>query len=236
MLVLPTEMKWRGLEESAAVGFGGQPLKQRLEERRALAERYTPPEVLALYQKAIDEVRDSGLAERVLRIGQRAPEFDLPDENEKRISSVTLLPGGPLIVCFFRGRWCPYDCGQLEAMNEYLPQFQAAGASLVAISPQKPQQAFFMRDQHKLRFPLLCDSGNQVARQFGLVYQVPKYQQGVYRRSFVNLPFTNGDESWELPAPATFVVAPDGMIRFARVDVDYRNRPEPMEILRVVSR
>ena len=228
-------MKWRGLEESTTGGLRGQTLKQRLEERRTLAERYTPPDVLALYQKAIDDVRDSGLAERVLKVGQPIPEFELPDENEKHISSVELLARGSLIVCFFRGRWCPYDCGQLEAMNEHLPSFQAAGASIVAISPQKPQQAFFMRDQHKLRFPLLSDSGNRVARQFGLVYRVPEYQQEVYRRSFVNLPFTNGDESWELPAPATFVIARDGVIRFVRVDVDYRNRPEPEEILQVLS-
>ncbi len=228
-------MKWRGLEEAAAVGVSGQTLRQRLEERRALAERYTPPEVLALYQKAIDEIRDSGLAERVLKAGQRAPAFELPDENEKHIALAELLAQGPVVLCFFRGRWCPYDCGQLEALNECLPQLRAAGASVVAMSPQKPQQAFFMRDQHKLRFPLLCDSGNQVAKQFGLVYRVPEYQQEVYRRSFVNLPFTNGDESWELPAPATFVIARDGVIRFARVDVDYRNRPEPVEIVRVVS-
>ena len=227
-------MKWRGLEEAAAAAQT-KTLAEQLRDRRELAERYTPADVIALYQRAIDETRDSGLASRSLKLGDRAPEFSLPDENEKPITSAALLSRGPSVICFFRGRWCPYDVTQLEAMNHILPQIQSAGASLVAISPQKSQQAFFMRDQHKLLFPLLCDLGNGVARRFGLVYRVPDYQQQVYQRSFVNLPFANGDNTWELPAPATYVVGSDCVIKFARVDVDYRQRPEPAEILRVVG-
>ena len=116
-------------------------------------------------------------------------------------------------------------------MNLLLPQIEQAGASLVAISPQTVQQSFFMADQHKLRFPLLSDAGNQVARQFGLVYRVPDDQQAIYRRAFVNLPFANGDSSWELPIPATFIVDRDGTILYASADEDYTQRPEPQEIL-----
>ena len=105
------------------------------------------------------------------------------------------------MICFFRGRWCPFCVGQMEAMNLLVPQFEHAGASLVAISPQTVQQSFFMVDQHKLRFPLLSDAGNQVARQFGLVYRVPDDQQAIYRRAFVNLPFANGDEVGNCPSP-----------------------------------
>jgi len=228
-------MKWRGLEEATTATATGKTLKQQLAERRELAERYTPAEVVALYQRAIDEIRASGLAERAVKVGDHAPEFSLPDENENLIASASLFRHGAAVTCFFRGRWCPYDVAQLEAMNEILPQLRAAGASLVAISPQKQQQAFFMHDQHKLRFPLLCDAGNQVARQFGIVYRVLEYQQQVYRRSFVNLPFANGDESWELPAAATYVMGRDGVIQFASINVDYRQRPEPAEVLRVVS-
>ena len=225
-------MKWRGLEESSAAGVSGRTLTQILQERRDLGERYTPAEVVALYQRAIDEISSSGLLERALKPGDPAPRFELPNENSKPVTSEGLLSHGKSIICFFRGRWCPFDVAQLEAMNEVLPQIQAAGASLVAVSPQTQHQAFLMHDQHKLRFPLLCDTGNKVARQFGLVYRVPDYQQQVYRRSFVNLPFANGDESWELPVPATYLVAKDGKIEHARVDVDYRNRPEPAEILK----
>jgi peroxiredoxin len=121
--------------------------------------------------------------------------------------------------------------GQMEAMNYIAAQIEAAGASLVAISPQTEKQAYFMHDQHKLRLPLLVDTHNAVARQFGLVYRVPEEQQGLYRRTFVNLPFANGDDSWELPIPATYVIDRDGSIRFASVNEDYTERPEPLEIL-----
>ena len=102
---------------------------------------------------------------------------------------------------------------------------------MVAISPQTMQQSYFMRDQHKFRFPLLSDAGNQVARQFGLVYLVPDYQQAIYRKVFINLPFTNGDESWELPIPATYILERDGTVLYASANEDYAERPEPSAIL-----
>jgi peroxiredoxin len=170
-------------------------------------------------------------AENVLQVGAKAPSFELSDHNGKPASSSELLTKGRLVICFFRGRWCPFCVGQLEAMNLIVPQVEQAGASLVAISPQTIQQSFFMVDQHKLRFPLLSDAGNQVARQFGLVYHVPDDQQAIYRRAFVNLPFANGDSSWELPIPATFVVDSDGTVLSASADEDNTERPEPTAIL-----
>jgi peroxiredoxin len=96
------------------------------------------------------------------------------------------------------------------------------------------KQSFFMHDQHKLRFPLLSDAGNAVARQFGLTYRVPEYQEAVYRRAFVNLPLVNGDESWELPFPATYIVEHDGAVSYVSADEDYTERPEPGEIVRIL--
>ena len=124
----------------------------------------------------------------------------------------------------------------MEAMNYIAAQIEAAGASLVAISPQTVKQAYFMHDQHKLRFPLLADAHNAVARQFGLVYRVPEEQQRLYRSTFVNLPFANGDDSWELPIPATYIVDRDGSIVFASANEDYTERPEPLGILAAVER
>jgi len=116
-------------------------------------------------------------------------------------------------------------------MNLILPEIERAGASLVAISPQTVKQSFFMHDQHKLHFPLFFDAGNQVARQFGLSYRVPEFQAEVYRRAFVNLPFTNGDESWELPIPATYILDRDGTVLYASANEDYTERPEPDDIV-----
>jgi peroxiredoxin len=123
----------------------------------------------------------------------------------------------------------------MEAMNLVLPEIERAGATLVAISPQTVKQSFFMHDQHKLRFPLLSDSRNEVARQFGLTYRVNEEQQGVYRRSFVNLPFANGDESWQLPIPGTFILERDGTVLYASANEDYTERPEPVDILQALN-
>jgi peroxiredoxin len=124
----------------------------------------------------------------------------------------------------------------MEAMNYVAAQIVAAGASLVAICPQTEKQAYFMRDQHKLAFPILVDEHNNVARQFGLVYRIPDEQQGLYRSTFVNLPFANGDASWELPIPATYVVERDGTILFAAANEDYTERPEPLDVLSLLEK
>jgi peroxiredoxin len=122
----------------------------------------------------------------------------------------------------------------MEAMSSIAAEIAASGASLVAVSPQTEKQAFFMHDQHKLAFPLLVDAHNRLAREFGLVYRVPEEQQALYSRTFVNLPFANGDSSWELSVPATFVVDRDGSILYASANEDYTDRPEPLEVLEAV--
>jgi len=206
-------------------------LREILADRRELMEKYVPQETQAVHARAVAELKERRIAGNVLPVGAKASAFELQNQEGKSLSSEDLLSKGRLVVCFIRGRWCPFCVGQMEAMNSIASQIAQAGASLVAISPQTVQQSFFMHDQHKLRFDLLSDSGNRVARQFGLVYRVPDYQQAVYKRVFVNLPFTNGDESWELPIPATFVLASDRAVSYAFANEDYMLRAEPSEIL-----
>jgi peroxiredoxin len=223
-------MKWRSLAESGS-HTDERPLAQVFAERKELIARYVPPDVQAIHERSVAGLEVQRLAAKAIGIGAKAPTFELPDHNGKGISSSTLLGTGRLVLCFVRGRWCPFCVGQMEAMNSIAAQIDASGSSLVAISPQTEKQAYFMHDQHKLAFPLLVDSRNEIARRFGLVYRVPEEQQAIYRRTFINLPFVNGDESWELPIPATYVVDRDGTIRFASVNADYTERPEPLEIL-----
>ncbi len=223
-------MKWRSLEE-AKPGTDTRPLREIFAERKELIAKYVPAETQAVHAQAVAELKHRQLAANILPVGAKAPSFELPDHDGKMVSSAELLAHGRLVICFLRGRWCPFCVGQMEAMNLILPQIAEAGASLVAISPQTVRQSYFMHDQHKLRFPLLSDAGNKVAREFGLTYRVPAAQEAVYRRAFVNLPFTNGDESWELPIPATYVVDRNGTIIFASANEDYTERPEPEEIL-----
>jgi peroxiredoxin len=227
-------MKWRSLDETAPVE-DTRSLREQFAERRELIAKYIPPETQAIHTRVVAELRESGIVGRALSEGAKAPEFVLNDHNGKPVSSADLADKGRLVVCFFRGRWCPFCVGQLEAMNLIVPRIQQAGASLIAISPQTVQQSFFMADQHKLRFPLLSDPGNHVARQFGLVYRVPDYQQAIYRRVFINLPFANGDESWELPIPATYILDRNRSVIYASVDADYTERPEPSEIIERIT-
>jgi peroxiredoxin len=227
-------MKWRSLQESGQYS-DTRPLKQIFAERKETIAKYVPADVQAVHERTVAELKANGLAAKALGVGATAPAFSLPDHNGKLVSSADLLAKGRLVLLFIRGRWCPFDVGQLEAMNYIAAQIEAVGASLVAISPQSEKQAYFMHDQHKLAFPLLADAGNKVAGQFGLVYRVPCEQEQLYRRTFVNLPLANGDDSWTLPIPATYILDRDGTILYASASEDYTERPEPLEILSTVE-
>jgi peroxiredoxin len=230
-------MKWRSLAESGSYS-DMRSLREIFAERKEAVARYVPADVQAVHDRTVATLKAQGLAAQALSIfnvGARPPAFELPDHNGLPVSSADLLSNGRLVLLFIRGRWCPFCVGQMEAMNYIAAAIKSAGASLVAVSPQTEKQAFFMHDQHKFAFPLLVDAGNQIARQFGLVYRVPEEQQRLYRNTFVNLPFVNGDSSWELPIPATFVIDRDGSILVASANEDYTERPEPLEILSVVE-
>ena len=188
-----------------------------------------PAERLAVVGRAIAGLQSSRAA--YLKTGDPAPAFELPDGDGLFWRSEDLLRRGPLVIVFYRGRWCAYCNAQLAALQESHKQIAMASASLIAISPQTQKHSYMTRDMHGLRFPVLSDAGNQVAGKFGLVYRVPAELQAVYESIFTKLPGYNGDESWGLPLAATYVVKADGTISYARIDPDWRQRPEPEEIL-----
>jgi peroxiredoxin len=223
-------MKWRSLEESGSE-TDIRPLREIFAERKELIAKYVPAETQAVHARAVAELKRQRLAANILPVGAKAPKFELQDHDGKTLSTSDLLAKGRLVLCFIRGRWCPFCVGQMEAMNLILPEIEQTRATLAVISPQTVKQSFFMRDQHKLRFPLLSDAGNKVAKQFGLPYRIPEEQKAVYQRAFVNLPLVNGDDSWELPIPATYIVDRDGSVLYASANEDYAERPEPADIL-----
>jgi peroxiredoxin len=226
-------MKWRSLDESSPE-TDLRPLREIFAERKELIAKYVPQETQAIHARAIAELKKQNLASNILSVDSKMPNFRLQDHDGKTVSSADMLTKGRLLLCFIRGRWCPFCVAQVEAMNLIVPEIEKAGATLAAISPQTVQQSFFMRDQHKVRFPLLSDAGNNMARQFGLTCRVPDEQRAVYQRAFVNLPFVNGDDSWELPIPATYIIDRDGTVIYASASEDYTERPEPEDILRTL--
>lgn len=208
------------------------PLQEQLEAITLKLKALVPAERLAVIEQAIQQLNASNAAGRALKIGDAAPQFELPDGDGRVWRSKDFLQAGPLVIVFYRGRWCAYCNAQLVALQEIYKQLTAAGASLVAISPQTQKHSYMTRDMHKLRYPVLSDSGNQVAGKFGLVYRLSSELQAMYESIYMRLPGYNGDPGWELPLAATYIVQPDGTIGYARVDADWRQRSDPEEILK----
>lgn len=206
-------------------------LQDQLDEITANTRHLVQPERLAIGERAAEELFATGIEDRILPVGAQVPEFVLKDAAGKLLRSADLLAVGPLIIKFFRGRWCSYCVTELETWRDLYGRIRAMGALMVAIGPQIERQSDFMANQHGLPFPVLFDQGNKVAEQFGLVWRVPEYLQTYYRSILVNIPFVNGDNSWRLPVPATYVVARDGRVLFAEAHADFRVRPEPEEAL-----
>jgi peroxiredoxin len=190
-----------------------------------------PPAVIETMHRATAELKASGQAERAHKVGDRAPEFTLPDSGAEMVRSGDLLARGPLVVSFYRGVWCPYCNMELQALEAFLPQIRELGGNLVAISPQSAANSRKSVRQNGLSFPILNDPGNEVAAAFGLRFALPDYLVELYKQLGNNLPAVNGESSWTLPIPARYVIGRDGMIRYAEVDADYTRRPEPEEML-----
>ena len=214
-------------------------LQAKLDAFKADFEAGRPPysvprSVIETMHRATQELIASGLAQRALKAGEIAPSFALRDPEGALVSSADLLTKGPLVVSFYRGVWCPYCNMELQALQEALPKFRDAGASLVAISPQTPVNSRKSVRTNGLGFPILSDTRNDVAAAFGLRFELPGYLVELYKGLKNDLPSFNGDDSWTLPMPARFVIGQDGVIRYAEVNPDYTRRPDPEDMLPVL--
>lgn len=206
-------------------------LDQITENTRTLVQ----PERLAVIDRAVEELFATGIESRILPVGAKASAFELPDASGRIVRSDDLLALAPLVISFFRGRWCPYCVTELEAWRDLYPIVREWGGLVVGVSPQTQRQSDFTAGHHQIPFALLTDHGCALAEQFGLAYTVPEYLRNYYRSILVNIPFVNGEESWRLPLPATYVIGQDGVVLFAEAHADFRVRPEPEEALRHMS-
>ncbi|MFG1243440.1 peroxiredoxin-like family protein [Xanthobacter sp. V7C-4] len=177
----------------------------------------------------------SGILDAALKAGDQAPDFLLPDARGGSGRLSRALASGPVVLSFYRGGWCPYCNLELRALQSALPDFTAAGATLMAVSPQKPDQSLTTVEKNGLAFPVLSDTGSRVARSFGIAFDLAEELRPIYTDFGQALPDRNGDDSWVLPIPATYVIDRDGVIAFAHVDVDYRNRLEPDTVIAILS-
>jgi peroxiredoxin len=206
-------------------------LQDQLDEITAKTRELVQAERLAVSERSVEELFATGIEERILPVGSLAPEFELHDAKGRLVRSQDMLALGPLVIKFFRGRWCPYCVTELEAWLDLHSTLRERGALMVAIGPQTVRQNDFMVSQHRLPFPVLSDPGCELADKFGLTYTIPEYLRDYYLSILINIPFVNGEPSWRLPLAATYVIGRDGRILFAEAYADFRVRPEPEEAL-----
>lgn len=171
---------------------------------------------------------DAGIQTRPPKIGDVAPDFVLPDRAGRPVRLSERLSEGPVVLNFYRGAWCPICQLELQALEAALPQIRAAGATLVSVSPQALQaDSPCPAEGHTI----LADAHNGVGLRYGLVWHLPKAMQDWHRQFGIDLPVIQGEGSWLLPIPASFVIDTDGRIALAFIDIDYRQRLEPDRIV-----
>jgi peroxiredoxin len=209
-------------------------LSEKLDELRAGMARL-PDDIRETMLAAQAELISSGIAEQALGVGDTVPDFDLPNQRGETVSLTQLLSGGPVVISFYRGGWCPYCNLELRALQEKLPEITDLGARLLAVTPELPDNAMSTAEKNAVRFDILSDVGNRIASAFGLVFHLPASLRPVYEGFGLDLVKANGDDSYTLPIPATYVVDTDRKILAAHVDMDYSQRMEPEAVIAALA-
>jgi len=169
------------------------------------------------------------------RVGDRAPEFTLPDQLGRQVTLAGELEQGPVVLIVYRGEWCPYCNLMLRTYGLRAAEFSERGARLVAVSPQTPDNSLTMAEKHSLEFPVLSDEGGEVIGRYGLKYDVDEPTQSLLEGVGVDVAKFNGKGGWILPAPAVFVIDRKGIVRFAGANGDFTQRVEPDEALAALN-
>jgi len=212
-------------------------LKQQTEEKVA-GGRKAKPEFMAMVDKLLAEQAEFKKGENALKLAQQAPDFILPNQKGGPVSLTSLLAKGPVVVTFYRGSWCPYCNLQLRALQARLSEIHDLGAQLVAISPEVPDGSLDTTEIDNMEFNVLSDQDSKVAAQYGVAWEVPEFflehmkvDRGLDLNAVNNITNDSEDSSTILPIPATFVIDKKGTVTWRYVDVDYRTRSEPEDII-----
>ena len=207
------------------------PLNEQIQATVRAAAAQAPAPVIDAIFGNIAQMVQGHLEAASLNVGELAPDFSLPDQHGQVVRLSELLAHGPVVVSFYRGDWCPFCNLTLRAYQAILPQITALGARLVAISAQTPDHSRATAEHKELTYMVLSDVGNVVSKRYGVAFTLPAEVRPVYLALNSDVPDANGDGSWELPMPGTFVIGRDGSVALAFVDPDYTHRLEPEALL-----
>lgn len=206
-------------------------LKEKIAAYDAAKQVKVPAEILATMDQATEELKRSGIEDRALRTGDTVPDFELPNQHGERRRLSDYLAKSRVVLNIYRGGWCPYCNMEMKALHDVLPDIESRGARLVGMAPETPEKAMSMAERHDIAIDILSDQGNQVAEQMGLVFELPEALRPIYEQFGTDLEAYNGDDSFKLPVPATYIIGQDGVIAYDFVNADYTQRLEPSEIV-----
>lgn len=227
---------WVSRQSADKAAKGMLSLAQKLRETADKTSASISSETKLIMENATKKLAQSSLSKRFLKVGDKAPNFKLPNAQGGKLELKDLLENNKaVVVSFYRGGWCIYCNLELNMLQGYLPEFRKAGAELVAVSPEQPDKTALTMSKHHLQFPVLSDKNNRTARKYHLVFKLAKELRPIYEKFGVDLREYNGNSKYELPVPATFVIDKSRTIRYVFADVDYTKRAEPAEILKVLK-
>ena len=169
-----------------------------------------------------------------LRVGSKAVDFMMVDQNGTMVHLKQLLKKGPVILKWYRGGWCPYCNLELKSFSDKLDTIQSLGATLVAISPEIPDKVDETVSENKIHFSIISDTDNQLGKKYDLVYRLDKVTANRYESSF-QLSAYNGNTKAEVPLPATYIIDTDGIIKYAFINTDYKKRADIGEVISQIS-
>jgi len=211
-------------------------LKEQTDAKIEMGRKVNPS-----FMKGVDDIiheaKTFQKGENAINIDQEVPSFILPNAKGISISLADLLEKGPLVVTFYRGNWCPYCNLQLKALQSRLADIHSLGANLVAISPQIPDKSLTKNEIDEMKFIVLFDQNAKVASEYGIAWKVPEFlSEHMKIDRGLNLEVINNGNANILPIPATFIIGQDGVVKWRFVDVDYRTRSEPDDIITALQK
>jgi len=210
-------------------------LSEILLEKKNQTIKNAPKEKVAIMLKATEKLKKDFLSKNALKTGAQFPNFNLPNTNQIRTNLIDFKTDF-LVISFYRGGWCPYCNLELNALQAILPELKALNTNLIAITPETPDNSLTTKEKNKINFPVLSDLNNEYAKSLGLVFKMPNDLIEVYKQFNLNIEQHNGNDNYELPMPATYVLDKNRKVIYSFVSEDYTERAEPSFILDLIKK